>query len=153
MILFGASCGLKARTFPIGCLRSNSFGEPPAPTELVCDHIPPSTGIEAPVIYDAFFRSDKRDHLSDFLWCCKTFHRHGSTPGRKETRPSEHRSKIALAAWWSISHGVVMAIQTVEPWIHRVHRNFTDVIVFLVIGVVLLALLPAKREVVAPGVA
>jgi hypothetical protein len=36
---------------------------------------------------------------------------------------------------------------------HGVHRNFTDVIVFLVIGVVLLALLPAKREAVAPGVA
>jgi hypothetical protein len=68
-------------------------------------------------------------------------------------RPSEHRSMIALAAWWNISHGVVMAIQTVEAWIHSVHRNFTDVIVFLVIGVVLLALLPAKRRAVAPGVA
>jgi hypothetical protein len=68
-------------------------------------------------------------------------------------RPSEHRSMIALAAWWHISHGVVMAIQTVEAWIHSVHRNFTDVIVFLVIGCVLLALLPAKREAVAPGVA
>jgi peptidoglycan/LPS O-acetylase OafA/YrhL len=68
-------------------------------------------------------------------------------------RPSEHRSMIALAAWWNISHGGVMAIQTVEAWIHGVHRNFTDVIVFLVIGVVLLALLPAKREAVTPGVA
>ena len=68
-------------------------------------------------------------------------------------RPSEHRSMIALAAWWNISHGAVMAIQTVEAWIHGVHRNFTDVIVFLVIGVVLLVLLPAKREAVAPGVA
>jgi uncharacterized protein DUF6632 len=36
-------------------------------------------------------------------------------------RPSEHRSMIALAAWWNISHGVVMAIQTVEAWIHSVH--------------------------------
>ena len=68
-------------------------------------------------------------------------------------RPSEHRSMIALAAWWNISHGVVMAIQTVEAWIHTVHRNFTDVIVFLVIGGVLLALLPAKREAVAQEVA
>jgi hypothetical protein len=66
-------------------------------------------------------------------------------------RPSEHRSMIALAAWWNISHGAVMAIQTVEAWIHGVHRNFADVIVVLVIGVVLLALLPAKRGVVAPG--
>ncbi len=68
-------------------------------------------------------------------------------------RPSEHRSMIALAAWWNISHGVVMAVQTVEAWIHGVHRNFADVIVVLVIGVVLLALLPAKREAVTPGVA
>jgi len=68
-------------------------------------------------------------------------------------RPSEHRSMIALAAWWHISHGTVMAIQTVEAWNHGVHRNFTDVIIFLVIGVVLLVLLPAKREAVAPGVA
>jgi hypothetical protein len=68
-------------------------------------------------------------------------------------RPSEHRSMIALAAWWHISHGVVMAIQSAETWIHGVPRNFTDVIVFLVIGGVLLAILPAKREAVAPGVA
>jgi hypothetical protein len=46
-----------------------------------------------------------------------------------------------------------MAIQTVEAWIHGVHRNFTDVIIFLVIGVALLALLPEKREVVEAGVA
>jgi hypothetical protein len=65
-------------------------------------------------------------------------------------RPSEHRSMIALVAWWNVSHGAVMAIQTVEAWIHGVHRNFADVILVLVIGVVLLALLPAKREAVAP---
>jgi cbb3-type cytochrome oxidase subunit 3 len=68
-------------------------------------------------------------------------------------RPSEHRSMIALAAWWNISHSTVMAIQTVEARIHGVHRSFTDVIIFLVIGAVLLVLLPAKREAAAPGVA
>jgi hypothetical protein len=68
-------------------------------------------------------------------------------------RPPEHRSMIALAAWWNISHGAVMTIQTVEAWIHGVHRNFADVIVALVIGVVLLAFLPAKRDAAAPGVA
>ena len=68
-------------------------------------------------------------------------------------RPSEHRSMIALAAWWNISHGTVMAIQTVEARIHGVHRNFTDVVIVIVIGGVLLALLPAKREAVAPAVA
>ena len=68
-------------------------------------------------------------------------------------RPSEHRSMIVLAAWWNISHGVVMAIQTVEARIHGVHRDFTDVVVTIVIGIVLLALLPAKQEAVASGVA
>ena len=68
-------------------------------------------------------------------------------------RPSEYRSMIALVAWWNISHGAVMAIQTVEAWTHGVHRNLTDVIIALVIGVVLLALLPANREAVTPGVA
>lgn len=61
-------------------------------------------------------------------------------------RPSEHRSMIALAAWWNISHSTVMAIQSVQAWSHGVHRNFADVILFLVIGGVLLALLPEKRE-------
>lgn len=68
-------------------------------------------------------------------------------------RPSEHRSMIALAAWWNISHGVVMAIQTVEARIHGVHRNFIDVVFFIAIGGVLLALLPAKREAVTSSVA
>lgn len=67
-------------------------------------------------------------------------------------RPSEHRSMIALAAWWNIAHAAVMGIQTVEAWNHGVHRNFADVIMFLVIGGVLLALLPAKRGVVAQEV-
>ena len=66
-------------------------------------------------------------------------------------RPSEHRSMIALAAWWNISHAVVMAIQTAQAWSHNVHRNFADVILLLVIGVVMLALLPPKRELAAPG--
>jgi len=46
-----------------------------------------------------------------------------------------------------------MAIQTVEARIHGVHRDFTDVVVFIVIGGVLLALLPARREAEASGVA
>jgi hypothetical protein len=68
-------------------------------------------------------------------------------------RPSEHRSMIALAAWWNICHGTVMGIQTVEARMHGVNREFSDVVFFIVIGVVLLALLPAKREAVASGVA
>ncbi|HEY2467003.1 MAG TPA: DUF6632 domain-containing protein [Terracidiphilus sp.] len=68
-------------------------------------------------------------------------------------RPSEYRSMIALAAWWHICHGAVMAIQTVETWIHGVTRNFADVIIMLVLGGVLLALLPAKRKVAEPVLA
>jgi hypothetical protein len=68
-------------------------------------------------------------------------------------RPSEHRSMIALAAWWNLCHGLVMAIQTVEARIHGVHRNFADVVVVVAIGGVLLALLPAKRKVVEPVLA
>ena len=68
-------------------------------------------------------------------------------------RPFEHRSMIALAAWWNISHATVMAIQTVEAWNHGIHRNFVDVILFLVIGGVLLLVLPAKREAVVRGAA
>jgi hypothetical protein len=68
-------------------------------------------------------------------------------------RPPKHRSMIALVAWWNISHGVVMAIQTVEARIHGVHRDFADVVFFIVIGGVLLALLPAKGEAGASGVA
>ena len=64
-------------------------------------------------------------------------------------RPSEHRSMIALAAWWNLSHATVMTIQTVEAWNHGVHRDFTDVIVALVLGVTLLLALPAKPEVVS----
>jgi hypothetical protein len=72
---------------------------------------------------------------------------------RAARRPAEHRSMIALAAWWNIAHGAVMAIQTVQARIHGVHRDFTDVVLFIVIGVVLLAILPAKREAVASSVA
>ncbi len=62
-------------------------------------------------------------------------------------RPSQYRSAIALAAWWNISHGSVMAIQTVEARIHGIHRGFADVIISLAIGAILLALLPPKKEV------
>jgi hypothetical protein len=53
---------------------------------------------------------------------------------------------IALAAWWNISHAAVMAIQTVQAWSPGVHRNFSDVILFLVIGGVLLASAAKTRD-------
>ncbi len=61
-------------------------------------------------------------------------------------RPSEHRSMIALIGWWNIAHSSVMVVETVESWKHNIHRNFADVILFFVIGVLLLALLPPKSK-------
>jgi hypothetical protein len=61
-------------------------------------------------------------------------------------KPSSHRSLIAFAAWSSLAHASVMTIQTVEAWNHGIHRHFTDVVLFGVIGGVLLALSPAKQE-------
>jgi hypothetical protein len=60
-------------------------------------------------------------------------------------KPSAHRSLIAFAAWQSLAHSFVMMIETVEAWSHGVHRNFTDVVVTAVIGVVLLTLGPPKQ--------
>jgi len=53
---------------------------------------------------------------------------------------------IFFAAWQSIAHASVMVIQTVEAWKNGVHRDFTDVVIAGVIGIVLLTLVPAKRQ-------
>jgi hypothetical protein len=63
-------------------------------------------------------------------------------------KPSAYRYLIAFAAWQSIAHSSVMTIETVEAWSHGVHRNFIDVIVTALIGVGLLALVPAKQRAV-----
>lgn len=64
-------------------------------------------------------------------------------------KPAAHRSLIVYAAWQSIFHASVMTIQTIEAWSHGVRRDFTDVLVAAVIGIVLLAVVPAKQEVAA----
>jgi len=61
-------------------------------------------------------------------------------------KPSLHRSLITFAACQCLAHASVMTIQTVEAWKHGVHRDFTDVVIIGVIGGILLALLPARRE-------
>src|SRR5262249_9429817 len=61
-------------------------------------------------------------------------------------KPSLHRSLIVFAACQSLVHASVMTIQTVEAWKHGVHRDFTDVVISGVIGGILLALSPARRE-------
>jgi len=61
-------------------------------------------------------------------------------------KPSLHRSLITFSACQSLAHASVMTIQTVEAWKHAVHRDFTDVVLFGVIGGILLALSPARRQ-------
>ena len=61
-------------------------------------------------------------------------------------KPSSHRSLIAFAACQSLVHSSVMTIQTVEAWHHGVHRDFTDVVITGLIGVILLALLLERRK-------
>src|SRR5881296_4440259 len=61
-------------------------------------------------------------------------------------KPSSHRSLITFAACQSLAHASVMTIQTVEAWKHGVHRDFTDVVLFGVIGGILLALTLEKRK-------
>jgi hypothetical protein len=61
-------------------------------------------------------------------------------------KPSAYRSLIAFAAWQSLAHSSVMTVETVEAWSHGVHRNFFDVFATCLIGVGLLALVPAKQR-------
>ena len=60
--------------------------------------------------------------------------------------PSAHRSLIAFAAWSALLHGSVMTIQTVEAWSHGIHRDYKDVVIAFVIGVVLLAITPPRQR-------
>ena len=59
--------------------------------------------------------------------------------------PSAHRSLIAFTAWWCLAHAAVMAIQTRQAWDRGIHRDFKDVVIFAVIGLILLALSPPGR--------
>jgi hypothetical protein len=54
--------------------------------------------------------------------------------------PAAHRLLITFTAWWNLAHAAVMTIETVQAWNHGVHRDFTDVVIVAIIGLVLLAL-------------
>ena len=53
-------------------------------------------------------------------------------------KPHEHRSLIVFAAWYSFFHAFVMAIETIESWNHGVRRDYTDVVVAVILGLLLL---------------
>jgi hypothetical protein len=57
--------------------------------------------------------------------------------------PPAHRSLIAFAAWSSFAHASVMAVQAYLGFIAR--RELLGVATFVVIGVALTALAPAKQ--------
>src|ERR1700722_1607113 len=60
---------------------------------------------------------------------------------------AKHRSVIAYGAWSSLAHAFTMTIQSAEAWAHGMHRKDSpqDIVIFVVIGVTLLALFPVKQ--------
>lgn len=62
-------------------------------------------------------------------------------------QPAKHRSLIAYGAWSSLAHAFTMSIQSAEAAAHGMHRKDSpwDIVIVGVIGVALLALLPAKQ--------
>jgi ABC-type lipoprotein release transport system permease subunit len=68
-------------------------------------------------------------------------------------QPAQHRSLIAYGAWSSLAHGFTMSIQSAEAAAHGMHRKDSpwDIVIFGVIGIALLALLPAKQPSLAPA--
>jgi hypothetical protein len=62
-------------------------------------------------------------------------------------RPAENRLMIAYGAWSSLAHGFTMTIMSAQAVAHGMHRKDSpqDIVIFVAIGVTLLALLPAKQ--------
>jgi len=62
-------------------------------------------------------------------------------------QPAKHRLTIAYGAWSSLAHGFTMTIMSAQALAHGMHRKDSpqDIVIFVVIGVTLLALLPAKQ--------
>ena len=62
-------------------------------------------------------------------------------------QPSKHRLMIAYGAWSSLAHGFTMTIMSAQAVAHGMHRQDSpqDIVIFVAIGVTMLALLPAKQ--------
>jgi hypothetical protein len=63
--------------------------------------------------------------------------------------PGAHRSLIAFAAWSSVAHSGLMAVQAHRHFIQR--SEWIGVAVFAVIGVVLIGLRPKMAKFVSQG--
>jgi hypothetical protein len=61
--------------------------------------------------------------------------------------PAQHRLMIAYGGWSSLAHGFTMTIQSAKAAAHGMHRQDSpqDIVMFVAIGVALLALLPTKQ--------
>src|SRR5438045_4148473 len=62
-------------------------------------------------------------------------------------QPIKHRLLIAYGAWSSLAHGFTMTIMSAQAVAHGMHRKDSpwDIVIFVAIGVALLALLPARE--------
>jgi len=60
--------------------------------------------------------------------------------------PSEHRSLILFTAWSSLVHAGIMAVQAFQNASERGHL-VGDIPALLIVGIVLIALAPAKQSV------
>ena len=61
--------------------------------------------------------------------------------------PARHRSLIAYGAWSSLAHAFTMTIMSAQAVVHGTHRKDSpqDIVMFVAIGLALLALLPPKQ--------
>jgi len=66
-------------------------------------------------------------------------------------KPLQYRLVIAFAAWHSLAHSATMLIQTIETYRHGVPRDYTDVILFGMIGIVVFVIVPSKEQAAASG--
>jgi hypothetical protein len=64
--------------------------------------------------------------------------------------PSAHRSLIAFAAWSSFAHAATMAVQALFSVNERMHL-LVGVAMFVVFGLALIVVTPAKAGVLAPS--
>jgi hypothetical protein len=60
-------------------------------------------------------------------------------------KPMQYRLVIAFAAWHSLAHSATMLIQTAEAYRHGTPRDYKDVILSGMIGVVVLLMVPSKE--------
>ena len=63
-------------------------------------------------------------------------------------QPARHRSLIAFGAWSTLAHAFTMLIMSIEAWSHGMHRKDSpqDIVIVGAIGVLLLAVLPARER-------